>query len=155
MRLIAYVAVAVTVIGALAGCVEGPQGPPGATGLQGPQGPVGPQGPTGPQGAVGPQGTAGPQGESAAASTVPVHAYSGELYDDCRSVFSQFSSSALRGILLQDGPNEWSSLSDNDIRALYQLVCLLMAGAPTDFGIEDVLTGTTRNVRVEESSVQR
>src|ERR1700687_1722021 len=43
----------------LAGCFEGPQGPPGPAGPPGAQGPAGPQGPPGPQGAKGEQGPKG------------------------------------------------------------------------------------------------
>ena len=53
----------------LAGCFEGPQGPPGlrgaegAAGDQGPAGPRGPAGPKGEPGIAGPKGDAGPKGE--------------------------------------------------------------------------------------------
>ena len=52
---------------ALAGCFEGPQGPPGGKGEQGaagPPGPVGQAGPAGAKGEAGPAGAPGAKGEA-------------------------------------------------------------------------------------------
>ena len=46
----------------LAGCFEGPQGPPGPAGPPGAQGQAGPPGAQGPAGPAGPQGPKGEQG---------------------------------------------------------------------------------------------
>jgi Collagen triple helix repeat (20 copies) len=64
------VAVACVLSLTLAGCFEGPKGPPGAKGEQGAAGPAGPQGergPPGPKGEAGPAGPPGPAGATGAA----------------------------------------------------------------------------------------
>jgi Collagen triple helix repeat (20 copies) len=58
---VAMTVVAVLAAFALAGCFEGPQGPPGSQGDTGPQGPPGVKGDAGPPGPTGP---AGPMGSS-------------------------------------------------------------------------------------------
>lgn len=134
MKRISKAILALAVLLLLTGCITGPAGPQGPTG---PQGPAGPQGPDGSEGPVGPQGPAGPQGPSGSQGPVGI-AYSSELYDDCRDAFGSLSIAALRQMLFagdDSPPVSLSGLTDNDIRSVLKMACLIMAlGSDTFLG---------------------
>ena len=122
-------AVATAILLLLAACTDSTQGPIGPQGPVGPQGPAGAQGPTGPQGPAGPSGPQGPAGlQSLQDSIQPV--YSPEMYDDCRDAFGSISASGLRQIFATSGDSDGinlGGLTDDDIRGLLKMGCLMMA----------------------------
>ena len=108
----------------------GPPGPAGSSGLAGPPGSAGstgPAGPPGPPGPVGPPGPAGPPGSTSIEETVR-STYSPELYDDCRDAFGSISPAGLRQIWAETGDAaELGKLTDDDVRGILKVACLLMA----------------------------
>ncbi len=115
MKLICTVGLAIVVLLFAAACAE-------------------PQGPAGPQGPVGSPGLAGV-------------AYSPELYDDCRDAFGSFSVASLRRMMATSGDvaelGELGVLTDDDVRSLLKMACLVMAsGADTFLGslVEEAMT---------------
>ena len=93
----------------------------------GPQGPPGPSGPPGPAGAPGPQGAAGAPGPSGAAASVSDN-YSPELYDDALLPLATLTQLFWRRLWALEAEISWmAELSDNDVRAMARLACLILA----------------------------
>ncbi len=119
------------------------EGPPGETGPVGPQGPAGLIGSQGPAGLIGPQGPAGligPQGPPGPAVGQEARPYSGELYDDCREAFGSISPAGLRRLMAKSGDvTDLGELTDDDVRGLLRVACLMIAigaeDAPWDLGL--------------------
>ena len=140
-------AMAIIAVIALSACgtdgSRGPVGPPGPAGPSGPQGSVGsvgPQGSAGPVGSAGPQGpqgSAGPVGSAGASGSGPTQsAYSPEMYDDCLDAFGSISPAGLRRVWASSGDAaELGELTDDDVRGMLKLGCLMMAaGADIPWG---------------------
>ena len=105
----------------------GPSGPGGPPGPAGPSGLAGSTGPAGPPGPVGPPGPAGPPGPTSIEETVR-STYSPELYDDCRDAFGSISPAGLRQLWAETGDAaELGKLTDDDVRGILKVACLLMA----------------------------
>ena len=105
----------------------GPAGPerghvaqPGQRGRAGQPGQQGRRGASGSEGPRGPAGSEGPRGVGSADS------YSPELYADCRDAFGSISPAGLRR-LLAGSDTELGELTDDDVRGLLKMVCLMLA----------------------------
>ena len=137
-NIVAQVGLALLVLVLASACTDaatgpaGPPGPAGSPGASGPQGPAGPPGPAGPAGPPGPTGPLGPSGSPGLTGS----SYSPELYDDCRDAFGSISPAGLRRIWASSGDSaELGELTDDDVRGLLKLGCLMFAaGADIPWG---------------------
>ena len=104
----------------------GPEGPRGSAGSEGPRGPAGPAGPEGRRGDSGSEGPRGPAGSEGPRGVGSADSYSPELYADCRDAFGSISPAGLRR-LLAGTDTELGELTDDDVRGLLKMVCLMLA----------------------------
>lgn len=93
----------------------------------GPPGPAGPAGPAGAAGAVGPAGTSSDPIVVTSEGVAPK--YSPEMYDDCRDAFGGISAAGWRQLI---DDQELAKLTDDDVRALFKVMCLMMAASDVD-----------------------
>ena len=115
MKMLAGLVLGTTLMVVAMGCVEGPAGP---------------QGPAGPPGPAGVAGVAGQASEPIVVTSSGVAPkYSPEMYDDCRDAFGGISAAGWRQLMDDE---DLARLTDDDVRALFRVMCLMMAASDVD-----------------------
>ena len=61
------------------------------------------------------------------------------MYDDCRDAFNSISPAGVRRLLTASAPGpEWGELTDDDVRGVLKLTCLVLATG-TDLTLNDLV----------------